>query len=749
MSPTGGPSVRVRFLVRTAAACVVSAGVPPLDTASASETPIVLRAAGVCVVLAAADGVPVVLHWGADPGAVDALDATLHRPRPGGGLDVEPPVSLVPLHVGGFPGRPGLLGHRHGGRDWAPRFVLADLAVTGDGEDTGGSVVVTAVDRDARLRLVSRVRLTATGALRADATVHNDGDRRYLLDSLSVTLPVPGHAAELVTYTGRWTREMHAERLAWTHGAVSVENRAGRTSHEHPALIWACTPGAGEWSGEVWGVHVAWSGNHSLLADCLPDGRRIVQGGELLHPGEICLEPGESYTSAEVVATWSDSGFTPASWRFHREVRSRPGHPGPERPRPVLVNTWEAVYFDHDPVTLRALADAAAAVGVERFVLDDGWFGSRRDDGRGLGDWTVSADAHPEGLDPLISYVRGLGMDFGIWVEPEMVNPDSDLYRAHPDWVLGSPDPVLGRKQLVLDIGRPEAFEHVLAHLDALLSDHDIAFVKWDMNRPHAGGSGASGAAGTHAQTLAVYRLFAELQRRHPGVEFESCASGGGRIDHRILETCVRVWTSDCNDAIERQVIQQGTSMLVPPEVMGAHIGPTRSHTTGRVESLGFRAATALFGHLGLEWNLLELDERERTDVAALVALHKRFRPLLHGGDTVRFDVAANGPRPSALAHGVYATDRSEALVSYAQVATGMSLVPPPLLLPGLDPDRRYVVDWVQLPGGAPGPAYDLPIWMSRSRDGDPVALTGRQLAVLGLQLPVLWPARAVLIHLH
>lgn len=716
---------------------------------SPDRTLISLSCAGVGLLVDPGSGVPEVLHWGdpLGPAPVDHLGVALARTRPGGGLDAEPALSLVPLHVGGFPGRPGLLGHRHGGRDWAPSFELSAVDSTVDAAG-GGSVRVEGVDERAGLRLVSDLMVTSSGAVRTTVTVHNDGDRRYLLDALTVTLPVPAQAAELLTYTGRWIREMQPQRVSWTHGAWTVENRAGRTSHEHPPLVWACEPGAREWASQVWGVHLAWSGNHSIVAECLPDGRRYLQVGELLHPGEICLEPGESYTTPEVVASYSTEGFTPASWRFHREVRRQVAHP--DRPRPVLINTWEAVYFDHEFGRLCALADAAAAVGVERFVLDDGWFGSRRNDLKGLGDWKVSIEAHPHGLDPLITHVRSLGMEFGIWVEPEMVNPDSDLFRAHPDWALATGDaPVLGRNQLVLDLARPDAYDHVLAQLDELLGEHDIAFVKWDMNRPHAGGSGATGAAGTHAQTLALYRLIDELGARHPDVEFESCASGGGRIDHRILQSCVRVWTSDCNDALERQTIQRGVSMLVPPEVMGTHIGPTRSHTTGRTQSLGFRAASALFGHLGIEWNLLDLDDREREAVAEVVAIHKRFRGLLHSGDVVRFDLAPNGPTPDAVAHGVYALDRSEAVVSYAQVATGMSLSPPLLRLPGLDPERTYVVHWVQLPGGAPGPARELPEWMRASADGRPIHLTGRHLALLGLQPPTLWPEKAVVLHLQ
>ncbi len=500
--------------------------------------------------------------------------------------------------------------------------------------------------------------------------------------------------------------------------------------------MFAGEPGFGEWHGEVWGVHVAWSGNHRMLADCMPDGRRYVQGGELLHPGEICLEPGESYDAPSIVATYSADGLTPASWGFHRSLRALDVHP--DTARPVLLNTWEAVYFDHSTQRLQELASSAAALGIERFVLDDGWFGARRDDHRGLGDWWVSPEVYPDGLGPLIAHVRSLGMEFGIWVEPEMVNPDSDLFRAHPEWALvteGYP-PVLGRRQLVLNLAHPDAFAHVLGQLDALLRDHEVQYVKWDMNRNHVQGSGSDGAAGTHAQTLAFYALLDTLRSRHPDVEFESCASGGGRIDLEVLRRAERVWTSDCNDPLERQTIQWGATMLLPAEVMGAHIGPTRSHTTGRMHSLAFRAVTAFFGHLGVEWNVLGLSDDEREQLAAVVALHQRFRPLLHSGDGVRFDPVLNGQQPSSHAYGVYAVDRREALVAHVQLTSGMSLVPPPLRLPGLLPDTSYRVTQVPLPGSnLVLPASEL-------------TLTGRQLAVHGIQLPRQHPESGLLLHL-
>jgi alpha-galactosidase len=596
-------------------------------------------------------------------------------------------------------------------------------------------VVIDAVDAVAGLRVATRIVLD--DVLTVSCTLTNEGDGRYLLDGLHPTLPLPVHAAELLTFDGRWTREFHPVRRPWASGAWLAENRAGRTSHEHAPLLFAGAPGFGEWQGEVWGVHVAWSGNHTMLAECLPDGRRYVQAGELLHPGEVCLEPGQSYTSPAVVGTFSSAGLTPASWGYHRSLRRLAAHPATARP--VLLNIWEAVYFDQSTERLMELATAAVALGVERFVVDDGWFGSRRDDSRGLGDWWVSPDVYPEGLHPLIAHVRSLGMEFGIWVEPEMVNPDSDLYRAHPEWALTTDgyEAVLGRNQLVLDLGRPEAYALIFSRLDALLRDHDIAFVKWDMNRNLVQGSAATGAAGASAQTRAFYRLLDELREAHPHVEFESCASGGGRIDHEVLRRAERVWTSDCNDALERQTIQWGASMLIPYELMGAHIGPTRSHTTGRVHSLAFRALTAFFGHLGVEWNVLALTDVERDQLAAAIALHQRFRPLLHTGDAVRFDPVLNGQTAASHAFGVYAQDRREALVAHVQLTTGMSLLPPPVRLPGLLPDARYVVEQIPLPGARVE-------WT-----GSGVVLSGAQLAAHGIQLPRQHPESGLLLHLR
>jgi len=697
-----------------------------------------LRGAGVSVVVDASPGVPRLTHWGADLGDIDpsSVGRALMAPVAAAGLDFVAPLTIVPGHGDGFPGAPAIEVHRSNGTDWAPRFTLDST------KRVGNTVSVMSVDRVASISLESSITLDVSGALAVAVTLTNNGSDLLWVDRLDIALPVASDTAEVMSFGGRWANEFEIDRHPWHLGTSVMESRIGRTSQESPALVAAGTAGFGEWSGEVWMAHLAWSGNHRIGATRLPDGRRLLFGGDLFHPGEVSLQPGEFVSTPAFIGSYSAAGLSEASRRYHRMIRAMAPLTTHPEPRPVSLNTWEAVYFDHNSDTLRALADRAAAVGVERFVLDDGWFGARRNDRAGLGDWVVSADAHPHGLAPLIDHVRELGMSFGIWVEPEMVNEDSDLFRGHPDWTLetdGYPT-VRGRGQLVLDLGRPDAFQHVLAQLDSLLTDHDIEYVKWDHNRPLVQGSGAGGRAGSRRETLAFYELLDELRSRHPGVEFESCSSGGGRIDLGVLERTERVWVSDCNDALDRQRIQHNTSMLLPPEVMGCHIGPPTAHTTGRTHPLSFRAATAFFGHLGIEWNLLGCTDDELDQVRSVVSLHKTHRSLLHSGDVVRFDPSDE----SGMANGVYSVDRREAMVSYARITSGASLTPAPLRLPGLIPDAEYDVTHVRFPGETWGMAISHPNWPA-----DGITITGAQLAGHGLQLPVLLAERAFVFHLR
>jgi alpha-galactosidase len=484
---------------------------------------------------------------------------------------------------------------------------------------------------------------------------------------------------------------------------------------------------------------VAWSGNHVTYAERLSTGASVLGGGELLLPGEVRLAPGESYTGPWVHAAHTTAGLDGIAARFHTMLRARPHHP--RNPRPVVLNTWEAVYFDHDLDRLVELARVGADVGVERYVLDDGWFRHRRDDSAGLGDWYVDEGVWPQGLHPLVQEVRARGMEFGLWVEPEMVNPDSDLARAHPDWILqaGGRMPIPSRQQQVLDLAHPDAYAYILERLDALLTEYPISYLKWDHNRDLVdAGHGPHRVPGVHAQTRAVYRLIDEVRARHPAVEIESCSSGGLRVDLEILERTDRIWGSDMTDPLERQQIQRFTAQLVPPELIGSHVAAPRSHSTARTHDLSFRAGTALFGSFGIEWDVTTTGPEERKELAAWVQLYKDVRGLIHTGTVVR----ADQHDPSFALHGAVAPDRTDALYALVQLATPVTSVPGRLRLPGLDPDRRYRVA-VQPPGDRPSLRQRrAPAWLARG-----VELPGRVLAGAGLRAPALNPEQLLLLR--
>ncbi|MEM8708033.1 MAG: alpha-galactosidase [Actinomycetota bacterium] len=675
----------------------------------------------------AAGGLEVV-HLGAPAGPVD-LDA-FTTPVPEAGTDRLAPISVLAEAAAGWMGTPGLRLHRDGTVVF-PRFGAPTVKIEG--------ATLHAVAEDAATAVAYTIHTTMhdAGVLELAVELENLGDP-LTVDDVVMTVPVP-HANEVLQFGGRWSDEFHPMRHSWEWGTFVVENRSGRTSATRFPMLFAGTAGFSEQAGTVTAVHVGWSGNSQVRADRLPDGRRVLQAGELLGAGEVVLDRGETYRSPSVFVAHTTEGLNGISDAFHDHVRARPTHVA--TPRPVLLNTWEAVYFKHDLDTLAKLADRAAAVGVERFVLDDGWFVGRDADDAALGDWTVDPAKWPDGLGPLIDHVRGLGMDFGLWVEPEMVNPDSDLYRAHPEWALVDPhhEPLLARNQLVLDLTNPAAYEYICRALLALLDEYDISYLKWDMNRDLVAPTDAAGRSATRAQTLAVYRLIDEIKAAHPTVEIESCSSGGGRIDLGVLARTDRVWTSDCNDALDRVRIQRGASYLIPPELMGAHIGPTTAHTTGRTHTVGFRGATAMFGHLGIEWNLLAANDAELAEVERVVAAHKTHRALLHGGRTVRLDV----DDPAVSAFTVVAPDQAEALVSISQIETSRGLPVGPIRIAGLDPDRTYRLERLALDDRKLGKAKQQPTWL------DGIEITGRQLAVAGLPMPVLNPETTLLLHLR
>jgi alpha-galactosidase len=686
----------------------------------------------VTLVLATAGGVAAVLYWGprlardVDLASLALLAA--RGPAPASPA-VAPALALTPQTGQGWPGRPGLAAHRDG-RDWASFALLEAVEVT------ASRAVFTARDAAHGLVLVHDLRIDGD-VLVATTRLTNAGDAVLTVDALAApVLPLPGFARRVIGFDGRWSGEFQTTTQVRAMGSIVRENRRGRTSHDAFPGVIVTEDETNEQRGLAYGFHLGWSGNHRLAVDTLSDGRGLVMLEALHLPGEVRLAAGESFAAPALFASVSDAGLSGLSQAFHRYVRARPEHARLRaKSRPVHYNSWEAVYFNHDPAVLMALATRAAAVGVERFVLDDGWFPGRRSDRAGLGDWTVDHSVYPDGLAPLVDHVRGLGMEFGLWVEPEMVNPDSDLFRAHPDWVLATPPaPQLDfRHQLVLDFGRSEVREHLFAAIDALLGEYPIAYLKWDMNRDLSHPGGADGRAGAQAHVLGVYAVLDRLRAAHPGVEIESCASGGGRADYGILARTDRVWTSDSNDAIDRLGIQRGFSHFFPAEVMGAHVGPGTCHITGRKLSMGLRVATALFGHMGMELDLRDLDDRETADLAAGVALHKAHRGLIHGGDLVRLDTAEG-----VNAFAIVAADRAEALLSYTLVTEPRGYFGEPLRLAGIDPAADYAVTRVW----PPRLGVEWPL-------GDGAVVRGEVLMRAGLQPPRLFPGTAVVLHLQ
>jgi alpha-galactosidase len=676
-----------------------------------------------------------VMYWGAalsSAASTDGLAALAARDIPPAAAAVEPRISLTPVMARAFTGAPGLAGHR-AGLDWAPAPVVVGVE-PGCGP---ASVRIVARDEHCALSLTHAIALDpATGVFSASTTLTNDGSTDYWLERLAApVVPLPHWAQHLVGFSGRWADEFRTERQPIGPGAYVRENRRGRTSHDCPPQVIVAETAACEAMGRVAGFHLGASGNHMLRIERLADGRAYLAMGELLLPGEVRLTPGASYTTPTLYAATCANGFNGLSQRLHDFVRRMIVPPElKRRPRPVHYNSWEAVYFDHRPQSLRDLADRAAALGIERFVLDDGWFGGRRNDRAGLGDWVVSRDVYPDGLGPLIKHVRSLGMEFGLWVEPEMVNPDSDLYRRHPDWVLALPGvaQIEARHQFVLDLTRREVADHLFAAMNALLADHDIAYLKWDMNRDinHPGSGGTAVAA---RQALAVHALIDRLHAAHPHIEIESCASGGGRANYEILKRTHRVWTSDSNDALDRLQIQRGFSYFYPAEVMGAHVGPRTCHITGRVLPMQLRAAVALFGHMGVEMDLREIDESEAATLAAAIALHKRHRDLLHSGRLVRLDMPL-----SMLGLGVVAEDRSQALFLYALVEGHTTTLPGRYHFDGLDPARDYRLELVWAPDRVSMAAAGPDVGHCR----------GDVLMAHGVELPLMRPQSALIFKL-
>jgi len=629
------------------------------------------------IVLAArSKNLPQVVYWGATLPADENLDTLLAAHAidlTGGMLDQIAPLSIQPEASQSFPGLPGLTLRDLDGSPLLPKFTYAST------QQTDARLVLRFHDAENQLNYTARIDsdrethvLAICAKIEATSAIH-------LHWLAAPVLPAPQNSDHMIEFSGRWCGEFQSTRTPWSAGIRHRENRTGRTGHEHfPGLLVPCF-GATNTQGEAYGFHYGWSGGHTMLAEELPDGRRQIQFG---HAAGTYQKPAPLFETAPLYVTYSAQGLNGVATSFQRHLRDRVVQPAqPDRPRPVHYNCWEAVYFDHQIDTLCDIATRAADLGAERFVLDDGWFGTRDDDTQSLGDWDVDSRKFPDGLGPLISHIHELGMTFGLWFEPEMVNPDSDLYRARPQWALGGPDQQLGRSQMVLNLALPEVRDYLFDKMNNLLSQLPIDYVKWDHNRvlPHP----------SPEQTYGLYALLDKLRATFPNVEIESCASGGGRIDFGILSRTQRVWLSDSNDALERLKIQHNAALFLPASVTGSHVGPRRCHTSGRTLDISLRAWVAAQRHMGFEMDPRELNAQEETVLKDVTTWWKSNRNWMMQADILRLD----SPDNAVIAEQQLAADKSRFVAFIAKAETSRQISPRPMRLTGLEPGARYRIE--------------------------------------------------------
>jgi alpha-galactosidase len=581
---------------------------------------------------------------------------------------------------------------------YAGKPKLQGLPATfGEPEDCT-TLEITCVDETLKLEIV----LTYTAFENLDAItrsvrVKNNGKETiHLTRVLSACVDFDRIDMDMITLHGSWARERHICRRKVNQGKQGIASLRGESGHQVNPFLAVLDSQATEDSGEVYGFNFVYSGNFIAQAEGSQfDSTRVVMG---INPEDFSwqLDPGAEFTAPEVVMVYSSEGIGGMSRTFHDLYRNhliRGKYR--DRERPILINNWEATYFDFDADKLLAIAREASKLGIEMLVLDDGWFGKRNADNCSLGDWTVNESKIRGGLKRLVDEVNALGMKFGIWFEPEMISPDSDLYRAHPDWCLHVPGRVgtLSRNQYVLDFSRKEVRDHVYASLVAVLKSANIEYVKWDMNRQLTDVGNEVLPAGRqreiwHRYVLGVYELMDRLTTDFPNLLLENCSGGGARMDPGMLYYSPQIWASDDTDAIERLKIQHGTSLVYPVSAMGAHVSDCPNHTVGRVTPFETRGLVALSGTFGYELDVTKIPEADRQMIPKQVALYHRYNPLIRAGDLYRIGNVFENPEFDCVEY--VSKDGSEALAIYVQVHARPNHRSRRLRLKGLEPQSRY-----------------------------------------------------------
>ncbi|MBO3282846.1 alpha-galactosidase [Paenibacillus sp. FSL M8-0228] len=524
----------------------------------------------------------------------------------------------------------------------------------------------------------------------------NEGRQQLkLLRALSASVDFRDDEYELITLYGAHNNEKNIARRKIVPGIQMVDSCRGASSPQQAPFMALVRKGTDEEQGEVYAFNLVYSGN--FTAQTQVDSYRNTRITMGINPFDFTwlLEPEESFQTPEVVMVYTENGLGGMSRIYHDLYRNRLCRgPFRDKERPILINNWEATYFNFDANKIEQLAKEAQSVGVELFVLDDGWFGKRDDDNTSLGDWVVDRRKLPDGLPDLANRIRNLGMEFGLWFEPEMVSIDSDLYRKHPDWCIHVPDRpyTLGRNQLMLDLSRKEVCEYVIKSVSDILSDVPITYVKWDMNR-HMTDVGSAALPPerqretAHRYILGLYNIMEELTSKFPNVLFESCSSGGGRFDAGMLYYMPQTWTSDNTDAICRLKIQWGTSLVYPPITMGAHVSTVPNHQVGRITPLETRGYVAMAGNLGYELDLTTLTIEEKEVVKKQIALYKEMRSLIQFGNFYRM---INPFDENEAAWSFVSEDQTEMAASYFKVLSQPAAAIKTLKFKGLNPDYVY-----------------------------------------------------------
>lgn len=582
---------------------------------------------------------------------------------------------------------------------------IPGLPATFAGENECTTLELTLVDEIAGVELVLIYSaFEDVDVITRSVRVKNIGsDELKLTKILSACIDVENNNFEIITLHGSWGRERHIQRNKLTYGRHGVYSERGVSSHQDHPFMAIVEGGTTQKMGEVYAMNFVYSGNFEVQCELTPQNAARMVMGINPYQFEWTLNSGEVFDAPEVVMVYSANGLGEMTRNFHDLYRKhliRGKYKSTKRP--ILINNWEATYFDFDTDKLLSIASKAAELGIEMLVVDDGWFGNRFDDNRALGDWVVNEDKIKGGLKYLVDEVNKLGMKFGMWFEPEMVCPDSDLYRAHPDWAISIPgrEPGRARNQLVLDITRKEVRDYIFESMSKVLHSANVEYVKWDMNRALTDVWSAALAADRqgefyHRYVLGVYDLQGRLIKEFPDLLLENCSSGGGRYDPGMLYFSPQIWCSDNADAITRLDIQEGTSLIYPLSTMGAHITDCPNHSNGRVTPFETRGIVALAGTFGYELDITKIPEEERKQIPGQIAMYHRYNDLVREGDYYRILSFRENNRDDS--YMVVSKDKKEALVTFVQVMHMTSVPNLPVKLEGLDPDTMYRIDEIDM----------------------------------------------------